>query len=113
MDPVQHDIIVYPDAMSCLQVIEVEDNENPYICSLPDHEPFWVLSDKGTCVWFWWVPSYCGIEGNEIVDQLAKETLDYDTGPVTTVVYEDLNPLVNYYMQQKVQSSGIYFLVVF
>ena len=29
IDPVQHDAVVYSD--SCLQVIEVEDDENPFI----------------------------------------------------------------------------------
>ena len=36
-----------------------------------------------TCVRFCWVPSHCGIESNEIVEQLAQETL-------TTVHYVDL-----------------------
>ena len=55
----------------------------------------WALSDKGTCVRFW--------EGNEIVDQLAKETLDHDINPLTTVHFADLKPLVNSYIQQEVQ----------
>ena len=47
------------------------------------------------------------IEGNEIVDQLAKETLDHDIDPLTTVHFADLKPLVNSYIQQEVQ-SGMY-----
>ena len=50
-----------------------------------------------------WVSSHCGIEGNEIVDQLAKEILDHDIDPLTTVHYADLKPLVNSYIQQEVQ----------
>ena len=42
----------------------------------------WSLSDKGTRVPFCWVPSHCGIDGNERVDQLAKETLDQDIDPL-------------------------------
>ena len=49
------------------------------------------------------VPSHCGIEGIEIVDQLAKETLDHDIDLVTTVHFADLKPLVNSYIQQEVQ----------
>ena len=49
------------------------------------------------------VPSHCGIEGNEIVDQLAKETLDHDIDLVTTVHFADLKPLVNSNIQQEVQ----------
>ena len=50
-----------------------------------------------------WVPSHCGIEGSEIVDQLAKETLDHDIDPLTTVHLADLKPLVNSYIQLEVQ----------
>ena len=46
---------------------------------------------------------HCGIEGDAIVDQLAKGTLDHDIDPLTTVRYEDLKPMVNSYFQQEVQ----------
>ena len=85
MDPVHHDVVVYSDAMSCLQAIEGEDTENPFICHIMNL--LWSLSDKGTRVPFCWVPSHCGIDGNERVDQLAKETLDQDINPLTSVHY--------------------------
>ena len=44
-------------------------------------------------------------EGDEIVDQLAKETLDHDIDPLTTVRYADLKPLVNSYIQLEVQTK--------
>ena len=59
-----------------------------------------LLSDKGTHVCFCWVPGRCGIDGNETVDQLAKETLDHDTDPLTNVHYAYLKSLVNFYIQQ-------------
>ena len=80
-------------SMSCLQAIEGEDTENPLICHIMNL--LWALSGRGTCVRFCWVPSHCGIEGNEVVDQLAKETLDHDINPLTTVHYADVKPLVN------------------
>ena len=101
MDPVQHDVVIYSDSMSCLQAIEGEDIDNPLIGHIMNL--LWALSDKGTCVRFCWVPSHCGIEGNEIVDQLSKETLDHDIYPLTTVDFADLKPLVNAYIQQEVQ----------
>ena len=73
MDPVQHSVVIYSDSMYCLQAIEGEDTDNSLICQIMNL--LWALSDKGTCVRFCWVPSHCGIEGNEIVDQLVKETL--------------------------------------
>ena len=69
MGPFHHDVVVYSDSMSCLQTIEGEDTENPFICHIMNL--LWLLSDKGTYVRFCWIPSHCGIEGNERVDQLA------------------------------------------
>ena len=46
-----------------------------------------------------------GIEGNEVVDPLAKETLDHDINPLTTVHYAYLKPLVNSYIKQEVQTK--------
>ena len=89
--------------MSCLQAIEGEDTENPFIChfmNLP-----WSLSNKGTYVRFCWVPSHCGIEENEKVDQLAKETLAQDIDPLAGVHYTDMKPLVNSYIQKLVQTK--------
>ena len=41
---------------------------------------------------FCWVPSHCGIDGNERVDQLTKETLDQDVDPLASVHYTDMKP---------------------
>ena len=101
MDTVQHDVVINSDSMSCLQAIEGEDTDNLLICQIMNL--LWALSDKGTCARFCWVPSHCGIEGNEIVDQLAKETLDHDIDPQTTVHFADLKPLVNSYIHKEVQ----------
>ena len=103
MGPVHHDVVVYSDSMSCLQAIEGEDTENPFICHIMNL--LWLLSNKGTHVRFCWIPSHCGIEGNEKVDQLAKETLDQDIDPLASVHYTDLKPLVNSYIQKLVQNK--------
>ena len=34
MGPVHHDVVVYSDSMSCLQAIEGEDTDNPFICHI-------------------------------------------------------------------------------
>ena len=103
MGPVHHDVVVYSDSMSSLQAIEGEDTENPFICHIMNL--IWLLSDKGTRVRFCWIPSHCGIGGNERVDQLAKETLDQDIDPLASIHYTDLKPLVNSYIQQLVQTK--------
>ena len=101
MGPVHHDVIVYSDSMSCLQAIESEDTENAFICHILNL--LWLLNDKGTHIRFCWIPSHCGIDGNERVDQLAKETLDLDIHPLMGVHYAGLKPQVNSYIQQLVQ----------
>ena len=102
--PVHHDVVVYSDSMSCLQAIEGEDTDNPFMCHIMNL--LWSLSDdKGTRVRFCWVPSHCGIDGNERVDQLAKETLDQDIDPLASVHYTDMKPLVNSYIQKFVQTK--------
>ena len=103
MGPVHHDVVVYSDSMSCLQAIEGEDTENPFICHIMNL--LWSLSDKGTRVRFCWVPSHCGINGNERVDPLAKETLDQDIDALASVHYTDMKPLVNSYIQKLVQTK--------
>ena len=103
MDPVHLDVVVYSDSMCCLQAIEGEDTENPFICHIMNL--LWSLSDKGTSVRFCWVPSHCGIDGNERVDQLAKETPDQDIDPLASVHYTDMKPLVNSYIQNLVQTK--------
>ena len=103
MDPVHHDVVVYSDSMSCLQAIEGEDTKNPFICHIMNL--LWSLSNKGTRVRFCWVPGHCGIDGNERVDQLAKETLDQDIDPLASVHYTDMKPLVNSYIQKLVQTK--------
>ena len=66
--------------------IEGEDTDNPLICQI-----------MNLC--FCWVPSHCGIEGNEIVDRLVNETLDHDMDPLATVHFADLKPLIKSYVQ--------------
>ena len=101
MGPVHHNVIVYSDSMSCLQAIEGEDTENPFICHIMNL--LWLSNDKGTHIHFCWIPSHRGIDGNERADQLAKETIDHDIDPLVGVHYADLKPLVNSYIQQLVQ----------
>ena len=107
MDPVQHDVVFYSDSMSCLQAIEGEDTENPLICHIMNL--LWALSDKGTRVRSCWVPSHCGIEGN---DQLAKETLEHDINPLTTVHYADLKPLETLTSNRRFKPNGMYLYMV-
>ena len=90
------------DSMSCLQAIEGEDTQNPFICHIMNLLS--LLSKKGTQVCVCWIPSQCGMEENERVDQLAKETLYHNIDPLANV-HADLKPLVNSYIQQLVRTK--------
>ena len=103
MGPVHHDVVVYSDSMSCLQAIGGEDTDNPLICHIMNL--LWSLSDQDTRVRFCWVPSHCGIDGNERMDQLAKETLYQDINLLSSVHYTDMKPMVNSYIQMLVQTK--------
>ena len=91
MDPVQHDVVIYSDSMSYLQAMEGEDTDNPLICQIINL--LWALSAKGTSVRFCWVPSHCGVEGNKIVDQLAREALHRDIDPLISSTWPELKRL--------------------
>ena len=58
MGPVHHDVVVYSDSMSCLQAIEGEDTENPFISHIMNliiewqgHTCSFLLSTKP--LWHW------------------------------------------------------------
>ena len=103
MGPVKHDVVFYLDSMSCVQAIEDKDAQNLLICHIMNL--LWALSDKGTCPLLGAKPLWHWGQCNKIMDQLAKETLDHDIDPQTTVHYADLKPLVNSYIHQEVQTK--------
>ena len=66
MGHLHHNVVVYTDSM-CLQTIEVDGTENLFICHIMNLP--WLLNDNVTHVRFCSIPSHCGIEGNERLDQ--------------------------------------------
>ena len=98
MGQVHHNVVVYSHSMFCLQAIESEDTENPFICHIMNL--LWLLNDNGAHVHLY----HCAIEGNERLDQLAKETLDHDIDPLASVHYADLKALDNSFNQWLVQT---------
>ena len=61
------------------------------------------MGDKDIHVEFCWIPSHCRIGGNEAVDKLAKESLDFDLDLLPDICYADLKPQVKSYIQQLMQ----------
>ena len=83
MGPVHHDVVV--DSMSFCRQLRVKIPRTLFICLVINL--LWSLNDKGKRVRFCWVPSHCGNDRNERVDQLAKETLYQDIDPLASVHY--------------------------
>ena len=101
MPAIWHVIVIYSDLLSCLQAIQGEDTEHPLMCCIMNL--LWKLGDKGAHVKFCRIPSHCGIEGNEAVDKLAKESLDLDIDTPLGIYHAGLKPQVNAYVQQLMQ----------
>ena len=97
----RHGVVIYSDSLSCLQAIQGEDTEHPLMCRIMNL--LLKLSDKGTHVKLCWIPSKCGVEGNEAVDKLAKESLHLDIDALLGIYHADLKPLFKAYVQQLVQ----------
>ena len=74
----------------------------PALCTSPVSNMYTQMTKAR--VRYCWVPSHCGIEDNDIVDQLAKGALTM-TDLLKTVHYADLKPLVNSYIKQEVQTK--------
>ena len=63
----------------------------------------WKWGDKGTHLKFCWIPSHCGIVGNEDIGGLAQEPLEFYVDNFHGIHYADLKPHVNIYVQQLMQ----------
>ncbi len=71
-DPNKH-FIIFSDSKSSLQALGQMDPTNPIVCSVL--KLFAQMFKLNKVIKFCWIPSHCGIPGNEKVDSLAKEAL--------------------------------------
>ncbi|XP_045484546.1 uncharacterized protein LOC123689266 [Pieris rapae] len=69
--------IIFSDSKSALQTIEKFPFHMkpcyPIICEIRDK--LFICSQRNYAIIFAWIPSHCGIKGNEKADQLAKEAI--------------------------------------
>ena len=88
------DIIIVCDSLSALQSIQSKKPE----CALLSNRCNSLLATinkTGRRVTFLWVPSHCGVEGNEVADKLAnkgarKEEVDYAFPPPVNILKESV-----------------------
>ena len=86
--------LIFTDSLSCLQSIQNEDLSNPLILKflLKYREILLQGKDVVLC----WIPSHVGIDGNEMADKLAKESLEQDIRPIP-MPYTDFMPIPKQY----------------
>lgn len=75
-------IAMFIDSLSAIQAIESQTKFTDHIyeiCCLINN-----FRSAGTLISLCWIPSHCGISGNEVVDKLAKRALSNPSTPTHT-----------------------------
>lgn len=68
---------VFSDAKSALQLLRVVLKESAYrVLALQTAELYTLAQENGHHITFQWIPSHCGIQGNELADAEAKKALE-------------------------------------
>ena len=66
--------VILSDSLSCLMALQNHDTLDPRIIKLKNLVHSLTLTGKH--VVFAWIPSHVGLDGNEMADELAKQSLD-------------------------------------
>ena len=93
--------IIYSDSLSVLQAIDNQDTKNPLVNEILE-KIYNIIEMKKDLV-FCWIPSHCGIPGNERADWLAKEALEKDGDPCMKLPYTDYLPAIKKFVYEKWQ----------
>ena len=89
--------LICSDSLSALQAIESRNLKHPGL--LKFYSLFTDLKREGFNIVLAWIPGHAGIEGNEMVDRLAKNTATKKSSN-TYVPFTDLYPKVQQYVGQ-------------
>ena len=66
-------VVFCVDSKSVLQSLQIPDSKNSHVIVSEVKHLIHLLICKGTEVTLCWVPSHCGILGNELADKFAKK----------------------------------------
>ena len=83
--------IIFSDSLSLIQSIESENIKNSIVVSI--FKLIGSICELGKEVLFCWIPSHCGINGNEKADRAAKQALSQEITPMK-IPYNDKIPSV-------------------
>ena len=91
--------VIMSDSLSCLQALKAHDTLDPRILKLK--LKYNSLSLKGKSVVFAWIPSHVGIDGNDMADELAKESLSADVASNFKLPYQDYKHKTRLFIRSK------------
>ena len=99
---VTQNFLIFTDSLSLIQSLQNMILKNPLIGKII--RDINLSIEKGKNVVFCWVPSHCGIYGNEKADLAAKEALNKPISSIK-IPYSDKIPLIRKFLQSKWQSE--------
>ena len=93
--------IIFTDSLSSISALQGRNYEHPFLIDILEN--YTQLNHTGKSLVIVWVPSHCGIPGNEIVDTMAKEALYLDVS-LARIPFTDFKPKVTTHVQNKWQA---------
>ena len=102
INPVSKKFILFTDSLSLIQTIENRTLKNPLIGAIL--RDINLIQEKRKQILFCWVPSHCGIAGNEQADKAAKEALNKPILQID-IPFTDKIPLVHDFLKKKWQEE--------
>lgn len=98
------EFIIYCDSRSAIQSITDPFSKHPIVKQI--HLWLNMLGNQCKCITFCWVPSHCGIVGNETADEAAKLEGEKEGQPVNLALpYKDLYPVYHSKLLEKWQTE--------
>ena len=98
--------VICSDSQASLQALQNDDFSNPIVLNI--RERIFHMTERGHNITLFWIPGHVNIEGNEKVDKLAKNSLNFDFGTpednFCKLPYTDLKTLVKPFIKAKWQS---------
>jgi len=86
--------VIFSDSLSGLQAI-IAGKFGKSVILKEIHYLLFIIQSRNLIVSLAWIPSHVGIQGNEKVDKLAKEALDFNQIGHFKIPYTDLKPQIN------------------
>ena len=101
-NPISKKFIVFTDSLSLIQSLQNTNLKNPLIGKILRNCN--IVEKQGKDLYFCWVPSHCGIPGNEKADQAAKSAINNPIYHID-IPYTDKIPLIRNFLQTKWQTE--------